>query len=206
MDAPTLENDAVRLLPLGPEHVDALVTASGEDPSPYRWNVVPQGREAMSAYVAKARAGRDAGHMLAFAIERVAEGRIVGSTRFARIERWDWPEGHPQHGRTTPDVSEIGYTWLAASALRTEVNTNAKLLLLEHSFGTWDVHAVRIRTDARNEPSCRAIERLGFRLDGVIRAERAAVDGTVRDSALYSVTRDEWQGMRERIERLVAPR
>lgn len=206
MDAPSLANAAVRLLPLGPEHVEALVAASAEDPTRYRWNVVPQGRDAMAAYVAKAVAGREAGHMLPFAVERVSEGRIVGSTRFARIERWDWPAGHREHGRTTPDVCEIGYTWLAASALRTEVNTGAKLALLGHAFGTWGVHAVRIRTDARNEPSCRAIERLGLRRDGVVRAERAAVDGTVRDSALYSVTRGEWPEVRARIERLAAPR
>jgi N-acetyltransferase len=206
VDTPTLANDAVRLLPLGPEHVEPLVVASAEDPSRYRWNVVPQGPDAVAAYVEKARAGRDAGHMLPFAIERRSEARIVGSTRFARIERWDWPAGHPERNRTTPDVCEIGYTWLAASALRTEVNTNAKLLLLDHAFGAWNVHAVRIRTDARNEPSCQAIERLGLRLDGVIRAERAAVDGTVRDSALYSVTRDEWPALHEVIRRLAVAR
>jgi N-acetyltransferase len=206
VDAPTLANASVSLLPLGPEHVDGLVAASAEDPDRYRWNVVPQGREAMAAYVAKAVAGRDAGHMLPFAVERRSEGRIVGSTRFARIERWAWPTGHPEHGRTTPDVCEIGYTWLAASALRTEVNTNAKLLLLDHAFGTWAVHAVRIRTDARNDPSCRAIERLGLRRDGVVRAERAAVDGTVRDSALYSVTRAEWPAVRATVARLAVPR
>jgi RimJ/RimL family protein N-acetyltransferase len=65
---------------------------------------------------------------------------------------------------------------------------------------------VRIRTDARNGPSCRAIERLGLRRDGVIRAERAAVDGTVRDCALYSVTRAEWPEVRPSVERLAAPR
>ncbi len=202
MDAPTLENDAVRLLPLDAGHVDALVAASAEDPDRYRWNVVPQGRDGMAAYVAKAVAGSEAGHMLPFAVERRSEARLVGSTRFARIERWDWPDGHPEHGRTTPDVCEIGYTWLAASTLRTEVNTNAKLLLLGHAFSAWDVHVVRIRTDARNVPSCRAIERLGLRRDGVVRAERAAVDGTVRDSALYSVTRDEWPQVRAGIEAL----
>ena len=141
--------------------------------------------------------------MLPFAIVRRAEERVVGSTRFAGIEWWSWPDGSPHSGRVTPDVCEIGYTWLAASAMRSEVNTNAKLLLLDHAFGTRDVHAVRIRTDARNEPSRRAIERLGFSLDGVVRAERVAVDGSVRDSALYSVTRDEWPAVRTRLDALV---
>ncbi|MGZ4795485.1 MAG: GNAT family N-acetyltransferase [Acidimicrobiia bacterium] len=204
--APTLENGAVRLLPLGPEHVDALAAASAEDPGRYRWNPVPQGRDAAAAYVARALAGRDEGHMLPFAIERRSESRIVGSTRFARIERWAWPDGHRLRGRGTPDVCEIGYTWLAASAIRTEVNTNAKALLLAHAFETWGAHAVRIRTDARNAPSRRAIERLGLRLDGIIRAEWPAVDGSVRDSALYSVTHDEWPSVRRTVDALRAPR
>jgi RimJ/RimL family protein N-acetyltransferase len=170
-------------------HVDGLVAAAAEDPSLYQWNGTPQGEPAMRTYVEHALEGRRDGHMLPFVIRRAADGSIVGSTRFARIERWG--------GSEDPSVCEIGYTWLARSAVRTGVNTEAKLLLLDHAFSTWHVHRVSIVTDVRNEVSRRAIERLGARCEGVIRAERLGRDGTVRDTARYSIIASEWPRLRE---------
>jgi RimJ/RimL family protein N-acetyltransferase len=84
--------------------------------------------------------------------------------------------------------------------VRSGINTEAKLLQLRHAFETWQVHAVHLKTDRRNERSRAAIERLGARFDGVIRAARPAADGTVRDSALYSITAAEWPDVERRLE------
>jgi RimJ/RimL family protein N-acetyltransferase len=200
----TLADDVVRLVPLSHAHVPALVDAAAEDPGLYEWNVAPQGAAAMHAYVASALQGRDEGHMLPFAIERVADGRVVGSTRYCRIEHWEWPDDHRFAARATPDVVEVGHTWLARSAVRTAINTHAKLLLLSHAFDTWDVHLLRLRTDVRNARSRAAIERIGGRLDGIVRADRPAPDGAVRDSALYSITAAEWPDVRARLTEMAA--
>lgn len=99
----------------------------------------------------------------------------------------------------------IGYTWLTPSAQRTRINTEGKLLMIGHAFDAWDVWAVRLQTDARNARSCAAIERLGFRLDGILRADRPGADGSVRDTAAYSMLADEWPLHRARLlERLAA--
>jgi RimJ/RimL family protein N-acetyltransferase len=147
----------------------------------------------MGIYVETALAGRDAGTMLPFAtIDRATE-RVAGSTRFHHAEFWDWSPGNPhQRGKHLPDAVYIGTTWLAADAQRTGINTEAKLLMLTHAFESWLVHRVRIQADSRNERSCRAIMRLGAHLDGVIRADRIALDGAIRDSATYSFLDSEW--------------
>ncbi|MCM3923073.1 GNAT family N-acetyltransferase [Frankia sp. AiPs1] len=95
-----------------------------------------------------------------------------------------------------PSVAEIGSTWLAASAQRTAVNTETKLLLLGHAFDTWATLRVCLKTDARNARSRAAIERLGARFEGVRRAHVLAFDGTARDSAYYSIVRAEWPAVR----------
>ncbi len=90
---------------------------------------------------------------------------VVGSTRFFDLDQWAWPQGHPRHGRREPDVCEIGYTWLTSSAIRTPVNTEAKLLMLTHAFESWQVLRVCLHTDMRNLRSRAAIERIGGRHD-----------------------------------------
>ena len=197
-----LEGAEVRLEPISLEHVPALLRASNEAPSLYAWNLVPQTEAAMDAYVRTALAGVDQGHSMPFAIIRRRDGVVVGTTRFLSIERWAWPPAHPHHGRSTPDVCEIGATWLAKSAMRTPVNTQAKRLLLTHAFDTWRAHRVTLRTDVRNARSRAAIERIGGKLDGIVRAERPGTDGTVRDSAMYSIVAAEWAAVRERLEQL----
>jgi len=124
----------------------------------------------------------------------------VGSTSYLGAERWRWPAGSPRQRTDRPDVVEIGATWLAASAQRTRCNTEAKLLMLAHAFDVWQVHRVSLKTDARNMTSRRAIERLGARLEGVRRADMPGSDGSVRDSAYYSIVRAEWPEVRQRLE------
>ncbi|HMK24318.1 MAG TPA: GNAT family N-acetyltransferase [Terriglobales bacterium] len=100
----------VRLEPLDFRHGDGLAAASAEDPSLYRWSPVPQGKAEAEAYIATALAWRDAGTAVSFATVRVADGAVIGSTRFFNLEQWAWPKGHAWHGRDTPDACEIGYT------------------------------------------------------------------------------------------------
>ncbi len=89
-------------------------------------------------------------------------------------------------------MAEIGSTWLAASAQRTPANTEAKLLMLRHAFDGWGVQRITLKTDARNARSRRAIERLGAQFEGIRRAHVPATDGSIRDTAYYSVLPKEW--------------
>ena len=111
------------------------------------------------------------------------------------IERWKWTDaGNPLQRRRPEfaDALEIGSTWLAKPAQRTAVNTHAKLLMLTHAFEVWEVRRVMLKTDARNVRSRNAIERLGAKFDGVLRAHMPAFDGGVRDTAFYSIVATEW--------------
>lgn len=205
----TLTGRTVRLEPMTHDHVDALVVAASESRDTYGWTFVPDGRDAMAAYVATALDGRATDLFTPFVTVRLEDERVVGSTRFL-TERWDWsPADRSRQREDAPDVVEIGWTWLAPSAQRTAINTEAKLLMLAHAFDEWDVHRVCLRTDRRNERSRAAIERLGARLDGVLRAERPGSDGTVRDTAHYSIVRDEWpavrQGLLHALDRAASP-
>ena len=200
----TLTGRFVRLEPLGPEHVEGLARAAGEDRASYGLTTVPDGVESARRYVELARAKQSAGRELPFAVRRLDEARIVGSTRFLDLDVFAWPAPIPAAGgtgptpsdRTPPTVAEIGATWYAASAQRTAVNTETKLLLLGHAFDVWGAVRVSLKTDARNQASRRAIERLGATFEGVRRAHVPAVDGTIRDSAYFSMLRDEWPSAR----------
>jgi RimJ/RimL family protein N-acetyltransferase len=136
---------------------------------------------------------------LAFATVRLSDGVVIGSTRFFLIENWAWPKGHANYGRATPDACEIGYTWLARSALRTAANTEAKLLMLTHAFENWKVVRVCLHTDARNERSRAAIVRIGGKFEGILRSHRMAADFIPRDSARFSIVVAEWPEVKERL-------
>jgi len=195
----------VRLEPLGHRHVDGLVAAAGVDPSLYQWSPVPQGEVEATRYVDTALAWRDAGTAVPFAIVRVEDGFVVGSTRFWNMERWWWPTGHPRYGSQVPDVCEIGYTWLTRSAIRTAANTEAKLLMLTHAFEGWHVLRVCFHTDARNRRSRAALDRIGGKIEGILRAHRMASDHTARDSVRYSIVEAEWPAVKKRLSQLLDP-
>lgn len=199
-----LEGRGICLEPLGERHAEALTAAAAGNEELYRWTVVPQGREAMLAYIQKALAARAGGAAIPFVILRRADGAVLGATRLYDFDTWDWPPGHARHGRAAPDVCEIGYTWLGAAALRTAVNTEAKLLLLTHAFETWRVLRVCLKTDARNARSRAAIERIGGRFEGIWRAHMLASDGAVRDTARYSIVAEEWPPLKRRLEERLA--
>ncbi|MGH9604829.1 MAG: GNAT family N-acetyltransferase [Terracidiphilus sp.] len=204
-EVPLLSGSYVRLEPLSLDHVDGLVAAAAEDRSPYQWTFVPQGRNATVQYVETALAWRDEGTALPFATVRIADGAVVGSTRFWNIEGWAWPEGHARHGRPHPDVCEIGYTWLTAAAIRTAINTEAKFLMLEHAFEVWQVLRVSLHTDARNLRSQAAIERIGGKREGILRAHKMAFDFTTRDSVRYSIVAAEWPEVKRRLVQRLQP-
>jgi N-acetyltransferase len=192
-----LQGKYIQLEPLEQHHIDGLVTAATGDPALYQWSPVPRARAEAVEYVETALAWRDAGSAVPFAIVRADDGMVIGSTRFFNLERWAWPAGHPSHGRGVPDACEIGYTWLAHSALRTAANTEAKLLMLTHAFETWEVLRVCLHTDVRNLRSRAAIERIGGRFEGILRAHRMAADFIPRDSARYSILAAEWPGVKQ---------
>ncbi|MEO8692703.1 MAG: GNAT family protein [Acidimicrobiales bacterium] len=193
MEPIVLRGSVVRLEPLSLEHVPALVAAASEDRSTYGLTLVPDGGDAMAAYVATALDEQRAGRVVAFAT--VVHEHVAGSTRFMDIERW---EGSP-----VPSVVEIGSTWLSASAQRTRANTEAKRLMLTHAFEAWHVHRVTFKTDARNERSRRAIERIGATFEGIRRVHVLTYDGTIRDSAYFSIIAAEWPEVKKRLDALL---
>lgn len=203
METPLLQGKDIRLEPLEHRHVDGLVTAAAVEPDLYRWSPVPQGKTEAINYINSALASRDGGTAVPFAIVRIEDGVVIGSTRFWNIERWSWPQGHPSHGRTFPDACEIGYTWMARSAIRTAANTEAKFLMLTYAFEVWQVLRVCLHTDARNERSRGAIERIGGQYEGILRAHRMAADFIPRDSVRYSIVAAEWPGVKERLIQLL---
>jgi RimJ/RimL family protein N-acetyltransferase len=203
IEQPVLDGRHVRLEPLGEHHIDGLMDAAA-DRSFYGWTVVPETREAMARYVETALAWRDDGTAVPFATVRSADGVVIGSTRLYDFDIWKWPEGHARHGRVLPDVCEIGWTWLARSAIRTAANTEAKLLMLAHAFECWKVLRVCFHTDSRNERSRAAIERIGGRFEGLLRAHRMAVDFIPRDSARYSIVAAEWPEAKQKLVQLLA--
>ena len=197
-----LEGRFVRLEPLSEAHIDPLVAAASEDRSNYQWSTAPNGRAQTERYVTDAMAKVARGDQVAFATVRKGGGsadRVVGSTRFYEVATWRWPDGSPHQRAGVPDVVDIGYTWLAASAQRSPVNTEAKLLMLGHAFDVWQVHRVGFQTDERNTRSRKAIERIGGRLDGLLRADQPGTDDTVRTSARFSILASEWPEVKERL-------
>jgi RimJ/RimL family protein N-acetyltransferase len=138
----------------------------------------------------------------------------VGATRFLDLEVFTWPPPRPigiargpaPDDATPPTVVEIGSTWYAASAQGTGLNLDCKRLLFTHAFETWCSVRVTLKTDARNRVSRGAIEKLGASFEGIRRAHSPAIDGTIRDTAYYSVLIGEWPSVRARLEGLIEKR
>jgi len=195
--APTLTGVHVQLEQLRPEFAEELVRAGNEDRSSYDWTPVPPTVEGMQRYIAGLLADQQARSAVPFVQRRLSDGALVGCTRYLRLEWWG--------GNELPDEVEIGGTWLAGSAQRTAINTEAKYLLLGNAFDRWNVHRGAICTASRNTQSRTAILRIGAAFEGILRAHRgsyAAGEQNVvaRDSAMYSVTRGEWPEVKRGLE------
>jgi len=188
LDIPVLRGRLVRLEPLAWTHATDLADAAEEDRSTFGYTWVPR-RSEVDQYIARQLQQAESGKLTPLTQFRLADNRAVGCTAY-----WDpraWP-GRPDE----PCAVEIGWTWLAASAQGTGLNIEAKLLLLRHAFAHLGVARVDIKTDARNDRSRRAIERLGATFEGVLRqwspSWAPGEEGRLRDSAMYSVIGAEW--------------
>lgn len=204
----TLQGRFVRLEPLSLEHLAGLASVVAGPRDTFGLTSVPADEASLREYIEYAMSRHAAGEALAFATidRRSAEPRIVGSTRFCNAERWSWPFGHVADRPASIDAIEIGWTWLAPSAQRTVLNSEAKLLMLGHAFEEWRVQRVTLKTDARNVRSRAAIERIGGKQDGLLRAATPAFTGTpgeIRDTAIFSILRAEWPGVKERLAAFV---
>jgi len=188
----------VRLRSLRLEDAAELLLGAQEDRSKYLYNWVPDSLEDTQAYIQSALSAREKGLRYPFAIEW--KSRTVGTTSYSNFQPWVWGKHGRDMQRDSPDVVEIGSTWVAASAQRTMCNSEAKYLLFHYAFEDWQVHRVALRTDERNETSRSAIQRLGASFDGIRRADVPGWDGTVRNSAYYSVVAAEWPKVKAAME------
>jgi RimJ/RimL family protein N-acetyltransferase len=177
----TLEGRGVRLEPLRAEHEAALRAAAADGELwKLHFTSVPEPEKTL-AYIEHALADKAKGIRVPWVVRETAGGRIIGSTSYHDI-------------LLPPRRVEIGWTWYARSWQRSFVNTACKLRLLEHAFDTLGCSVVGWRTDNLNSRSQAAIERLGAKRDGVIRRQAQRRDGTLRDTVMYSVTSEEWEG------------
>jgi len=183
----TLEGHGVRLEPLEEKHRDGLAAAAADGKL---WELffttVPE-PEKTKKYIEDALKGQERGEMLPWAVRDLKTNAIVGSTRYHDII-------------PAADRVEIGYTWYAQRCQRTHVNTACKLLLFSFAFEENRCGVVGLRTDNFNFRSQRAIEGLGAKKDGVIRSHWPRRDGSVRDTVMYSVLRDEWPAVRKHLQ------
>lgn len=186
----TLSRPEARLVPLSADHAPALAEAVKEGELWKLWVTVVPTPEGMAAEIERRLKLHTTGSMLPFAVLD-ANGVPVGMTTFMNIDA--------THRRV-----EIGSTWYAQRVQRTPLNTACKRLLLAHAFDTLDCIAVEFRTHRFNTASRRAIERLGAQLDGMLRSHQRAANGTLRDTAVYSITAAEWPTVRAHLDHQLA--
>ncbi|HZC16221.1 MAG TPA: GNAT family protein [Caulobacteraceae bacterium] len=185
--AVTLEGQHAVLAPLSPDHAAALADAARDGELWKLWYTGVASPETMAADIERRLSLRADGAMLPFTVIARASGQPVGMTTYMNIEA------------RTPRV-EIGSTWYRASVQRTQINTECKLMLLGHAFETLGCPAVELRTHFLNTQSRRAIERLGAKLDGVLRNHMRMPNGTLRDTCVYSILESEWPTVRTHLE------
>ena len=181
------------LVPLSLDHHDDLVQAVQDGQLWQLWFTFIPRPEGMRQEIERRLSLQQQGSMLPFAVLN-ASGQAVGMTTYMNIDA--------QHHRL-----EIGSTWYRQGVHRTPLNTECKLMLLRHAFDTLGCHAVEFRTHWFNQASRKAIERLGAKLDGVLRAHQIAPNGSLRDTCVYSITAAEWPAVRAHLDhQLTKPR
>lgn len=175
----TLIGANVRLEPLDHRHRCDLIEAVKDGELWRLWYTSIPAPEKMEAEITRRRELQAAGSMLPFAVIEESTRKAVGMTTYMNVD-------------TLNKRVEIGSTWYRRSAQRTPINTQCKLLLLTHAFETLDCIAVEFRTHFFNHASRRGIERLGAKLDGILRSHQFASNGTLRDTCVYSIIASEW--------------
>lgn len=182
----TLSGAHATLEPLARDHEAGLVDAVRDGELWNLWYTAIPAPERMAAEIERRLALQAAGSMLPFTV-RDAEGRIAGMTTYMNID--------PTNRRV-----EIGSTWYARRVQRTALNTECKRMLLAHAFEALDCIAVEFRTHFFNQQSRRGIERLGAKLDGILRHHQRAANGTLRDTCVYSITAPEWPTVKAHLD------
>jgi RimJ/RimL family protein N-acetyltransferase len=188
-----LDGPHARLVPLSHAHADGLREATRDGELWQLWYTAVPSPLGMAGEIDRRLALQASGSMLPWTVFD-ARGRIVGMTTYMNID-------------AANRRVEIGSTWYAKSAQRTPLNTQCKRLLLAHAFEALSCIAVEFRTHRLNMQSRRAIERLGAQLDGILRAHQLGANGSLRDTAVYSITAAEWPAVRAHLDwQLARPR
>lgn len=185
-----LEGDFVVLEPLQLAHVTALAEAVRDGEAWKLWFANVPSPEQMQSYVEQAIAASQNGD-IAYAVRSKVTGLVVGTTRYYQVDA--------KHKRAL-----IGFTWYAASVRRTAINTECKLLLLQNLFEKYGAIAAEFRTHFFNQPSRSAIERLGAKLDGILRHHQIMPDGSLRDTVVYSIIAAEWPAVKANLKSKMA--
>jgi RimJ/RimL family protein N-acetyltransferase len=183
----TLQGRHVRIEPLSEDHLDDLVAAAADGELWKLWYTSVPDAQSMKAWIAAALKQRAEAGAMPFVIRRTDDAKVVGASRYFNVAA--------EHRRL-----EIGHTFYSGSVQRTPVNTESKLLLLTHAFEALRCLGVELRTHYMNQASRRAIERLGARLDGVLRCHQVMPDGSLRDTCVYSIIDREWPAVRNNLE------
>ena len=187
----TLEGRFVRLEPLSMNHLAPLCEV-GLDPELWRVGLSVIGsKDDMTSYIATALQWQAEGTALPFVTIERSSGTVVGSTRFANIDR--------RHRRV-----EIGWTWIARPWQHTPVNTEAKYLMLTHAFEALGCIRVELKTDSLNEKSRNAMLRIGAKEEGILRNHMITQGGRIRHTVCFSITNDEWLGVKRSLEEKLA--
>jgi N-acetyltransferase len=185
-----LEGRAVRLEPLSPDHLDALLEAAAD---PAIWRYMPANcstRDEMYRAIETALEWQRAGTALPFATVDRRSGKAIGSTRYMNIV--------PEHKRL-----EIGWTWIAPAWQRSAINTEAKYLMIRHAFERLECNRVELKTSALNVKSRAAILRIGAKEEGTLRSHMVNPDGSLRDTVYFSVIAPEWPEVKARLEAMM---
>ena len=186
LDPVTLSGEFATLEPLAGHHLDGLRAAVADGQLWKLWYTAIPEPDRMAAEIERRLALQDKGSMQPFAIRRNDTGAICGMTTYMNIDA--------VHHRV-----EIGSTWTAASAQRSGINTECKLMLLTRAFETLDCIAVEFRTHWMNQQSRAAIARLGAKQDGILRNHQRMPDGSLRDTVVFSITAAEWPTVRNHL-------
>lgn len=182
----SLEGSHVRLEPLEYSHIPLLLDAAA---FPEIWQYLPfdgTDRGAFEAELKNAVLKRRAGEQYPFAVRRLADGEVVGHTRFFDL--------YPEHKKL-----EIGWTWYRPDVWGSGINIECKLLLLTYCFEVLMTNRVQLKTRDANARSAAAIRKIGASFEGTLRKDRLLWDGTTRDSLLFSIINDEWPQVKEQL-------
>lgn len=183
-EMPVLEGDYVRLEPLSHDRADELIAASEDGKLYDLWYTWVPDAAGMAAEIDRRLGLYGTGSMIPFATIDLSTGKAVGMTTFMNIKLENLK-------------LEIGSTWMAQSAQGTAINPEAKLLMLSYAFDVLGCNAVELRTHEMNKQSRAAIEKLGGKLDGLLRNDMVMLNGTLRNTAVYSITKEEWPGVHD---------